>query len=50
MQSTGYQGWVGIEYVWIDWEHCNECDNLSETIRFRDQFRVLSTDNGDSCR
>jgi sugar phosphate isomerase/epimerase len=44
MRSTGYAGWVGIEYVWIDWEHCNECDNLSETIRFRDQFRALSTD------
>lgn len=41
MQSTGYQGWIGIEYVWIDWEHCNECDNLSETIQFRDFFRRL---------
>lgn len=34
-----YRGWLGIEYVWIDWEHCNECDNLSETILFRDLFR-----------
>ena len=41
MQSTGYQGWIGIEYVWIDWEHCNECDNLSETLLFRDFFRSL---------
>ncbi len=41
MQATGYQGWIGIEYVWIDWEHCNECDNLSETIQFRDFFRLL---------
>src|SRR5207248_6207284 len=24
MESTAYHGWVGIEYVWIDWEHCNE--------------------------
>ena len=38
MDSTGYQGWLGIEYVWIDWEHCNECDNLSETILFRNFF------------
>lgn len=36
MRSRGYKGWIGVEYVWIDWEHCNECDNLSETIRFRD--------------
>lgn len=43
MQSAAYRGWVGIEYVWIDWEHCNECDNLSETILFRDFFRNLTT-------
>lgn len=43
MESSGYSGWVGIEYVWIDWEHCNECDNLSETIQFRDLFREISS-------
>ena len=42
MQKTGYRGWLGIEYVWIDWQHCNECDNLSETILFRDFFRSLA--------
>jgi sugar phosphate isomerase/epimerase len=42
MQDAGYSGWIGIEYVWIDWEHCNECDNVSETIQFRDFFRSLS--------
>lgn len=41
MKAVGYSGWIGIEYVWIDWEHCNECDNLSETIQFRDFFRSL---------
>jgi sugar phosphate isomerase/epimerase len=41
MQASHYQGWLGIEYVWIDWEHCNECDNLSETILFRDFFRHM---------
>jgi sugar phosphate isomerase/epimerase len=41
MRASGYSGWIGIEYVWIDWEHCNECDNLSETILFRDFFRQL---------
>ena len=43
MGQTGYRGWLGIEYVWIDWEHCNECDNLSETILFRDFFRSLTS-------
>ena len=39
MKEAGYTGWIGIEYVWIDWERCNECDNLSETILYRDFFR-----------
>ena len=39
MRSTGYSGYVGVEYVWIDWEHCNEVDNLSETVLFRDYIR-----------
>ena len=41
MKAAGYSGWIGIEYVWLDWEHCNECDNLSETIQFRDFFGSL---------
>jgi sugar phosphate isomerase/epimerase len=41
MEESDYAGWIGIEYVWIDWEHCNECDNLSETILFRDFFNEL---------
>jgi len=41
MHATGYRGYVGIEYVWINWEHCNEVDNLSETILYRDFFRGL---------
>jgi sugar phosphate isomerase/epimerase len=36
MRESGYRGFLGIEYVWIDWEHCNESDNVSETILFRD--------------
>lgn len=39
MHQVGYSGYVGLEYVWIDWEHCNEVDNLSETILLRDHLR-----------
>ena len=39
MRSCGYNGYLGVEYVWIDWEHCNETDNLSETILFRNFLR-----------
>ncbi len=41
MKATGYTGWLGIEYVWIDWEDCNKSDNLSETIQFHDQLKRL---------
>lgn len=37
--DADYDGFVGLEYVWLDWEHCNECDNLSETILLRDRLR-----------
>jgi len=40
MRQGGYAGYVGVEYVWIDWEHCNEVDNLSETILMRDFLRA----------
>ena len=39
MQAANYRGWVGVEYVWIDWEHCNESDNISETLQLRDFLR-----------
>jgi sugar phosphate isomerase/epimerase len=39
MKQTGYGGYIGIEYVWIDWEHCNEVDNLSETLLLRQSIR-----------
>ncbi len=41
-KANGYSGWLGLEYVWQDWEHCNECDNLSETILFRDFLRAYA--------
>lgn len=38
MRDTGYAGYVGVEYVWIDWERLNEVDNVSETIQMRDHL------------
>lgn len=38
----GYRGYLCVEYVWTEWERCNETDNLSETIRFRDFLRANS--------
>lgn len=36
LKNVNYNGWIGLEYIWIDWEQCNEVDTLSETIRLRD--------------
>jgi sugar phosphate isomerase/epimerase len=38
--ARGYEGYLAIEYVWIDWEHMNECDNVSETVLLRDRLRA----------
>jgi sugar phosphate isomerase/epimerase len=40
LRQADYKGYVGVEYVWVDWEHCNEVDNLSETIQLRDFLRA----------
>ncbi len=42
MKRAGYRGWIGVEYVWIDWEHCNESDNVSETILMRDHLQAAA--------
>lgn len=39
LRGADYDGFLGLEYVWLGWEHCNECDNLSETILLRDRLR-----------
>lgn len=42
MKELKYLGYIGVEYVWTEWEHCNEVDNLSETIQMRDHLRALA--------
>jgi len=36
LRKLDYNGWIGLEYIWIEWERCNEVDTLSETIRLKD--------------
>jgi sugar phosphate isomerase/epimerase len=40
LKAGGYDGFLTLEYVWLQWEGCHECDNLAETILLRD--RVLA--------
>jgi sugar phosphate isomerase/epimerase len=35
-----YDGYLTLEYVWLEWERCNECDNLAETILLRDRLQA----------
>lgn len=30
-----FTGWLALEFVWIDWEHCNEVDIISETVQLK---------------
>lgn len=38
LSRRNFKGWIALEYVWIDWEHCNEVDVVSETIQLRDHL------------
>jgi len=42
MRARGYAGYITLEYVWSEWERCNETDNLSETILFKNFLTKLS--------
>jgi len=44
LDNYRYKGWIGLEYIWIDWERCNEADTLSETILLRDTIKNAFTD------
>jgi sugar phosphate isomerase/epimerase len=35
LAKAKFSGWTALEYVWIDWEHCNEVDIISETVQLK---------------
>ena len=39
-----YSGWIAVEYTWIEWEQCNEVDNLSETILLKNLLRAAQNE------
>lgn len=47
LRDAHYAGYIVLEYVWTEWMHCNEVDNLSETILLRDHLRSLDSALGD---
>lgn len=48
LNELHYAGFVGVEYTWIDWEHSNEVDNISETILMRNHLRALAAQISDA--
>jgi sugar phosphate isomerase/epimerase len=40
LAANDYDGFVAVEYVWIEWENMNRCDNVSETILMRDRLNA----------
>jgi sugar phosphate isomerase/epimerase len=38
--ASDYEGYLCVEYVWVNWEGLNRCDNVSETILMRDRVRA----------
>jgi sugar phosphate isomerase/epimerase len=40
LEDAHYDGYLALEYVWLQWERCDECDNLSETILLCDRLRA----------
>jgi len=42
LSTQGYAGKLALEYVWIDWQGCNQSDNLSETLLLRDRLQEIA--------
>jgi sugar phosphate isomerase/epimerase len=40
LAANGYEGFLAVEYVWIDWGGMNRCDNVSETILMKDRLQA----------
>lgn len=40
MKKTGYNGFIGIEYTWQEWEDCNKTDNISESILLKNKMKA----------
>ena len=41
LEDAGYDAALTLEYVYTDWERCNECDTVSETVQLRDELNAI---------
>jgi sugar phosphate isomerase/epimerase len=42
LAARKFFGFIALEYVWIDWEHCNEVDILSETMQLQKALKTAA--------
>lgn len=42
LTQLGYDGYLALEYVWVDWKGCNSTDNVSETLLLRRKLESMS--------
>jgi sugar phosphate isomerase/epimerase len=42
LQKNKYAGWIALEYVWLDWEHCNEVDIISESLQLKRLMEIAA--------
>jgi sugar phosphate isomerase/epimerase len=50
LKDHGYDAALTLEYVYTDWERCNECDNVSETVQLRDELNAIIDGTGEPAR
>jgi sugar phosphate isomerase/epimerase len=43
LYKNRFAEWIALEYVWIDWEHCNEVDIISESIQLKKLLETAAT-------
>lgn len=48
MKKTGYNGFIGVEYIWMEWENCNRSDNVSESLMLVKLMKEAEIDHGQS--
>jgi sugar phosphate isomerase/epimerase len=41
MIATDYPGYVGVEFIWMEWEDGNRVDNVSETLLMKRQIETF---------
>lgn len=50
LAGVRYDGFLALEYVWIDWNGCNCTDNVSETLLLRDALSAEIPGDMDSSK